>query len=426
MLYYFIRPFARLTFQMLYRNVRFKGMENIPKGVPVIFAVNHPSAFLEPCLMATWLPKSLSFIVRGDLFKTKFKRMLLASIHLVPMFRVKDGGLNVVKNNFESIRYVVEYLLKKKWLMILAEGHITPERRMGKMKKGTARIAFGTLDKRPNCGLRIVPVGANFTNQDELGTEVHFTIGESIRVADYYEIYEEHNNRGIMKLTEVIGRELEKTLIQIPNEMDDNLTESVLDVHNKLNPVGVDKRFDDRVEVQKDLCLAISVLNDEEKQEMGSKVKTLNEAVEKYGLGLMPFSNEVSVRWFVILLYYILMPFGLLVSVPYFFAKWVNSKIKIVDTFITSVFFASVMGAGILFFATTMVLAAIYIPFGAIYMFIILNLGLLFKRFRYLYKDELNKIKFKGLNLETRLTILDQIQDMNRAFENLKRKYDTV
>ena len=120
------------------------------------------------------------------------------------------------------------------------------------------------------------------------------------------------------------------------------------------------------------------------------------------------------------------MPFGLLVSVPYFFAKWVNSKIKIVDTFITSVFFASVMGAGILFFATTMVLAAIYIPFGAIYMFIILNLGLLFKRFRYLYKDELNKIKFKGLNLETRLTILDQIQDMDRAFENLKRKYDTV
>ena len=41
-------------------------------------------------------------------------------------------------------------------------------------------------------------------------------------------------------------------------------------------------------------------------------------------------------------------------------------------------------------------------------------------------KDELNKIKFKGLNLETRLTILDQIQDMNRAFENLKRKNDTV
>ena len=96
MLYYFIRPFAKLTFQMLYRNVRFSGMEHIPKGVPIIFATNHPSAFLEPCLMATWLPRSLSFIVRGDLFKTKFKRLLLASMHLVPMFRVKDGGLNAL------------------------------------------------------------------------------------------------------------------------------------------------------------------------------------------------------------------------------------------------------------------------------------------------------------------------------------------
>lgn len=426
MLYYFIRPFARLTFQMLYRNIRFKGMENIPKDVPVIFAVNHPSAFLEPCLMATWLPKSLSFIVRGDLFKTKFKRMLLASIHLVPMFRVKDGGLNVVKNNFESIRYVVEYLLKKKWLMILAEGHITPERRMGKMKKGTARIAFGTLDKRPNCGLRIVPVGANFTNQDKLGTEVHFTIGESIRVADYYELYEEHNNRGIMKLTEAIGVELKKTLIQIPNAEDDALTESVLNVHNKLNPVGVDKRFDDRVELQKGICLAVSELDQIEKDKIKDNIDTLKKTLDNHDLRLMPFENDVSVRWFVLFFSYLLMPFGLLVSVPFFFAKWVNSKIQIVDTFITSVLFASVMGAGILFFGSLMVVAAIYIPYGALYMLIILNLGLLFKRLRYISTDELNKIKFKRLNLEIRHTILGQIQQVDHVFEHLKSKYDTV
>lgn len=401
-------------------------MENIPKDVPVIFAVNHPSAFLEPCLMATWLPKSLSFIVRGDLFKTKFKRMLLASIHLVPMFRVKDGGLNVVKNNFESIRYVVEYLLKKKWLMILAEGHITPERRMGKMKKGTARIAFGTLDKRPNCGLRIVPVGANFTNQDKLGTEVHFTIGESIRVADYYELYEEHNNRGIMKLTEAIGVELKKTLIQIPNAEDDALTESVLNVHNKLNPVGVDKRFDDRVELQKGICLAVSELDQIEKDKIKDNIDTLKKTLDNHDLRLMPFENDVSVRWFVLFFSYLLMPFGLLVSVPFFFAKWVNSKIQIVDTFITSVLFASVMGAGILFFGSLMVVAAIYIPYGALYMLIILNLGLLFKRLRYISTDELNKIKFKRLNLEIRHTILGQIQQVDHVFEHLKSKYDTV
>jgi 1-acyl-sn-glycerol-3-phosphate acyltransferase len=421
MLYFFIRPFARLTFQMLYRNVRFKGLEHIPNGVPVIFATNHPSAFLEPCLMATWLPRPLSFIVRGDLFKKKFARMLLASLHLVPMFRVKDGGLNVVKNNFESIRYVVEYLLKKKWLMILAEGHITPVRRMGKMKKGTARIAFGTLDKRPNCGLRIVPVGVNFSNQDKLGTEVHFTIGESIRVADFYDSYQEHNNRGIVELTKEIGSSLQKLLIQIPNPEDDQLTEAVLDIHNKLNPVGVDEKYDARITVQQEISLSISDMSKTEQEDLSDKVSGLKEILDGFKLNLMPFTTDVKVRWWIILVYFVLMPFGAVAAIPYFFAKWVNSKISIVHEFITSVFFASVMGAGILFFGALMVIASIKIPLGALYVFLIMNLGLLFKRFRYLYKDELNKIKFKNLNLDSKLSIINHIDEVNSVFENLKR-----
>jgi 1-acyl-sn-glycerol-3-phosphate acyltransferase len=420
MLYYFIRPFARLTFQMLYRNVRFSGMEHIPKGVPVIFATNHPSAFLEPCLMATWLPKPLSFIVRGDLFKTKFKRLLLASMHLVPMFRVKDGGLNVVKNNYNSIRFVVEYLLKKKWLMILAEGHITPVRRMGMMKKGTARIAFGTLDKRPNCGLRIIPVGVNFTNQDKLGTEVHFTIGAPIRVADYYEDYQAHNNRGIMQLTKVLGKALKRTLIQIPDPIDDELSEKVLKAHTYLNPVGVDKRFDNRVEDQKELCISLSKMNTDKKVSLEKQLSTLDELLHKSALSLMPFKREMKMQWLLIIAYMLLAPFGLFVSAPYFFAKWVNTKIEIVDTFVSSVLFASTMGAGILYFGVLMAIASLYVPYGALYVLLFMNLGLLFKRFRYLFKDELNKFKFKRLNLDTRLSIIGATDALESTFKNLK------
>jgi 1-acyl-sn-glycerol-3-phosphate acyltransferase len=420
MLYYFIRPFARLTFQMLYRNVRFSGMEHIPKGVPVIFATNHPSAFLEPCLMATWLPKPLSFIVRGDLFKTKFKRLLLASMHLVPMFRVKDGGLNVVKNNYNSIRFVVEYLLKKKWLMILAEGHITPVRRMGMMKKGTARIAFGTLDKRPNCGLRIIPVGVNFTNQDKLGTEVHFTIGAPIRVADYYEDYQAHNNRGIMQLTKVLGKALKRTLIQIPDPIDDQLSEKVLKAHTYLNPVGVDKRFDNRVEDQKELCISLSKMNTDKKVSLEKQLSTLDELLHKSALSLMPFKREMKMQWLLIIAYMLLAPFGLFVSAPYFFAKWVNTKIEIVDTFVSSVLFASTMGAGILYFGVLMAIASLYVPYGALYVLLFMNLGLLFKRFRYLFKDELNKFKFKRLNLDTRLSIIGATDALESTFKNLK------
>ena len=104
----------------------------------------------------------------------------------------------------------------------------------------------------------------------------------------------------------------------------------------------------------------------------------------------------------------------------FFFAKWVNTKIEIVDTFVSSVLFASTMGAGILYFGVLMAIASLYVPYGALYVLLFMNLGLLFKRFRYLFKDELNKFKFKRLNLDTRLSIIGATDALESTFKNLK------
>jgi hypothetical protein len=134
----------------------------------------------------------------------------------------------------------------------------------------------------------------------------------------------------------------------------------------------------------------------------------------------MPFKREMKMQWLLIIAYMLLAPFGLFVSAPYFFAKWVNTKIEIVDTFVSSVLFASTMGAGILYFGVLMAIASLYVPYGALYVLLFMNLGLLFKRFRYLFKDELNKFKFKRLNLDTRLSIIGATDALESTFKNLK------
>jgi 1-acyl-sn-glycerol-3-phosphate acyltransferase len=66
-------------------------LERIPLDRPVLIASNHPSAFLEACLLATHFPKSLHFLVRGDIFINKFIVWLLAQFHLTPIYRFPMG-----------------------------------------------------------------------------------------------------------------------------------------------------------------------------------------------------------------------------------------------------------------------------------------------------------------------------------------------
>lgn len=413
MLYYLIRPFARITFKLLFRNIRFEGLDRIPKGVPIIFATNHPSAFLEPCLMACWMPMPLSFIVRGDLFKKKLVRLLLGSLNLIPMFRVKDGGFNVVKNNFESIRYVVEYLNKDKCLMILAEGHITAERRLAKMKKGTARLAFGALNEKPDSGLVIIPVGADFDDQTRFGTDVHFTIGEAIKVEDYYDEYLEHNNRGITKITNLLYERLEACLIQIPNKKDEELSEKALAFYNSQHPVGSGEEFDIRNKEEKKLTRVISNMTEESKVAFNGKLDDYNALLEKSGLRKTRYSESNKVNWGVLVFHALLFPFGLANATYIYFSKFVNNRIPIVYEYITSIFFASAMFTGIIFYSLLISFLGLKSVTGIFIVIAIALFGYLFGRNRFAFAEEINKIRFKRLKKEAQDLILQQQDQLN-------------
>ncbi|HKK79894.1 MAG TPA: 1-acyl-sn-glycerol-3-phosphate acyltransferase, partial [Phaeodactylibacter sp.] len=100
MLYYFVRPIAKLGLWVLYRHIHLSHTENIPRDKPVILAANHPTAFIEPCVLACFLRRPLYFLVRGNLFKKPLYDFLLRSLHMLPIFRLKDGGYGKLKHNY--------------------------------------------------------------------------------------------------------------------------------------------------------------------------------------------------------------------------------------------------------------------------------------------------------------------------------------
>ncbi|MCB0641570.1 MAG: 1-acyl-sn-glycerol-3-phosphate acyltransferase, partial [Phaeodactylibacter sp.] len=149
MLYPITRPLAKLTLSLFFRELYFSHAERIPKDKAVILAANHPTAFLEPCILACWLEMPIYFMVRGDIFSKHWANRILRDLHMIPVFRKKDGGLKQVRQNHQSLDEATRVLCKKSPLLVMAEGGTNGERRLKPLQKGVARLALKTHHEFP-------------------------------------------------------------------------------------------------------------------------------------------------------------------------------------------------------------------------------------------------------------------------------------
>lgn len=218
MIYHIVRPVARYILRYYYRNIDLTGLEHIPKNAPVILAANHPTAFIEPCILACFQPRQLWFLARGDLFKTALARMALAAINILPVFRIEDGGYQKLKNNFETFDACYRALSQRKAIMILAEGRCIHEKALRPLRKGTARLALGALAKDATLPeVYIVPVGVNFTHAERVRDAVMVRCGEPILASAFMEEYRRNEAAAIKSLTLHLRSRLSPLVVQFPS-----------------------------------------------------------------------------------------------------------------------------------------------------------------------------------------------------------------
>jgi len=211
MVYKFLRIIVKWLLKVYFRKIYLTGAENIPKEGPVLITANHPDGFTEPLLLACFLKRPLHFLVRGDLFKNPFLEPVLVSTNQIPIFRSKDGFSNL-RNNEKSLEKVVNLLSKGIALLVFAEGSTKLVKRIRPIQKGTAKIAFQTLEQHPGLPLQLVPVSLYYTEQVTFRSEVIISIGEPISINDYFEDENVNTAKNINKIKELTEEKM-KTLM---------------------------------------------------------------------------------------------------------------------------------------------------------------------------------------------------------------------
>jgi glycerol-3-phosphate O-acyltransferase/dihydroxyacetone phosphate acyltransferase len=219
MLYRILTILFYLTTKAYFRSITVYGKKFLPKkNTPVIFAANHPSAFMDPILLAAQINKSLYFLARGDVFKKKYLRPILNQMHMMPVYK-SDVSPDQMHKNESTFAKCYEHLGKNKAILIFPEGISKTERRLREIKTGVARIALGAEEKNDfKLGLTVIPIGLNYSNPHIFKGDVLVNFGKPILVSDYQEAFIKDPREAVLQLTERIKKDLEKQTVVIENE----------------------------------------------------------------------------------------------------------------------------------------------------------------------------------------------------------------
>ena len=269
MLYQITKPLAKIALSTFFRKIYFSNAHRIPKNKPVILVANHPTAFIEPCILACWLDEPLHFMARGDfVLKSNFFKKLYKLYHIIPIFRIQDGGYEKLKDNFSAFDSASEVLKENKQVLILAEGGTVHEKRLREIKKGAARVAFGTWEKYPDLDVQIVPVGVNYTDSDKFRSVAMIDFGEAIPLSKFVSDYAENKNKGVRLLTDEIKSELQKRVIHIEQKHEEKLVNKLLKLTELkyLKTGNFSEKSNDFLALQKRLTDKINTLNPKQKE----------------------------------------------------------------------------------------------------------------------------------------------------------------
>lgn len=340
MLYPTIRPLAALGIKANYKKIKLSHTDRIPKDKPVILAANHPTAFIEPCILACFLDRPLYFLVRGDFFKKAVFEKLLRNLHMLPVYRMRDGGYRNIKQNYATFDSCFQALKDRKTIMILAEGRTIHEKRLRPLRKGTARIALGALDAYPEIEeVYVVPVGVNYTYADQPRSEVMIDFGDPILATDYFQTYQDQPSPAISALTNELRERMLEHIVVIEAPKDEELTERLLVMHRSDQP---ESRFPilesdpQRLQMELEVSQKVNDISEEDKNQLWGWLDRYFDQLDALNLKDEVISTQykkVKGRAEVLLLTFPFFAIGTLWTfLPLRLAKWiVDKKVRSVE-----------------------------------------------------------------------------------------------
>lgn len=219
MLYKIIKWIVRLTLNSYFRKMVITGNQHVPSKGPVIFVANHPSAFMDPMVVAFAIDLPLHFLAAAEFFGNGFKAWFyLNFLNMIPVYRPTTLPGESHKNEAIFVK-CIELLSRGGAILVFPEGNSVTEKRIRKLKTGVARMVLGTRGK---VQVDVIPVGLNYTNPHRFRSDLYVNIGKPISTQG-----SSTDKTEVARLTNLIEEGLKDTVHHIQNEELDSVVKKV-------------------------------------------------------------------------------------------------------------------------------------------------------------------------------------------------------
>jgi 1-acyl-sn-glycerol-3-phosphate acyltransferase len=181
-------------------------------------APNHQNALMDALAVANNHKEAIVFLARSDIFKKKSTARILYLMKILPIYRIRDGASEVMKNK-KVFDKTVQILKSNMRLTILPEGNHAGFRRLRPLQKGISRIAFQAEEAADfKLGIKIIPVGIDYSHYYKFRSDLFINYGPAIEVSDFYDTYKENPQKGMNDLKLKVAEQLSKVMLDIRTE----------------------------------------------------------------------------------------------------------------------------------------------------------------------------------------------------------------
>jgi len=421
---YIVPPF---TFRIFFRRIFYSNLKKVPLEKPLLFVGNHQNSFMDGILVGSYLPQPIHFTMRADMFRKPIARFSLRELNVTPVYRMEEGLENVHKN-LETFADIYDILKKNGNFIMFSEGVCIQEKRLHKLRKGTARLAFGAEEKF-GLDVNIVPVGINYTYPARFRKEVMINFSDPFSIKEFMDLYRIHPAKALLAFNDKCETALKKEVIIIENPENDLLTEQLL-VMERNDMVHPFFRWmfntDDRRMMEKNLADKINNLAKESPAEMES----LRKKVDDYTCMLKSvcIKDENIARkldWGFIRYLSIVAGFPLFITgyianiIPFVVPRLICSTFIKDPRFYSSVYISSGTALYLIYFPLVLILAAIFGGWiGFLSGLLVPLLGYLVLFYQEVFMERLNTFRY-GIKSVTHPSLVYDLKTRRQEIKNI-------
>ncbi|MEL6864607.1 MAG: 1-acyl-sn-glycerol-3-phosphate acyltransferase [Bacteroidota bacterium] len=232
-----------MSFWIFYEETKFINRKGLHFDYPALVVCNHPSTLIDPLQVASRAKKYVFFVVNAGMFKSAIGRWFFGNFYCIPVQRKIDAKDPRISNR-ESFKQCDEFLGGGGAIFIAPQGTSQLIRGIGPLKTGPARIALSAASKKDfKLGLKILPVGLNYSHYSNFRSRILIHVGEPIDVADYQSAYEEDQFPAVRQLTDEVKKQLEQLVVDTIDKEEEAFLEKLETIAASEKYLPVDKTY---------------------------------------------------------------------------------------------------------------------------------------------------------------------------------------